>query len=129
MIADHVRGWPVALVVVSTATRARETAAPVIEALGCPARVEGRIYEATAGELLRLVSELPDSLPDVMFVGHNPGTEQLHELLCGDGPAYPTAALGTLELDVASWADVWAGCGRQLELVTPKGLVAVDGAP
>ncbi len=113
---------------VSTATRARETAAPVLEALGCPARVEARIYEATAGELIRLVGELPDTMVDVMFVGHNPGTEQLHELLCGDGPAYPTAGLGTLTLDIGSWAEVWPGCGRQLEFVTPKGLASVDSA-
>jgi phosphohistidine phosphatase len=120
-----VRDWPVDLVVVSSAVRARETAAPVIAALGCPAKVEPAIYEASAGRLIEVVSGLPDDAADVMLIGHNPGFEQLHEVLCRSGPRYPTGGLGTIELDVDRWAEVWAGCGREVSHVTPKGLVAV----
>ena len=33
-----------------------------------------------------------------MLVGHNPTMEELTELLCGQSPEYPTAALGTITL-------------------------------
>ena len=99
MIAEHVDGWKVDLVVCSTARRARATAKPVIEALGCPVRYDDALYETTADGLLAVARELADDDKAVMFVGHNPSMEELTELLCGKSPEYPTAALGTITLD------------------------------
>ena len=121
-VADHVRGWPVDLVVTSTATRAVATAEPVAEALGCPIREEPAIYDAGAGDLVDVVQGLPDDAGVVLLVAHNPGVEQLTHALCGTTPPYPTAALGTIELDVDAWRDVTPGNGRLVGHVTPAEL-------
>lgn len=124
LVAGHVAGWHVDLVVCSTARRARETAKPVIETLGCPVRYDPALYAATTERLLAVVRALPDEHETVLLVGHNPSMEELTELLCGESPAYPTAALGTLALDVEQWAGVAPGCGTVTAFATPKELDA-----
>jgi phosphohistidine phosphatase len=111
LIAAHVEGWSVDLVVCSTARRARQTAAPVVRTLGCPLELRDSLYRTDAYRLLSEVLVLPDSATSVMFVGHNPATEQLSALLTGADSRYPTAALGTIELAVDRWADVVTGAG------------------
>jgi phosphohistidine phosphatase len=117
-IARHIRGWPVDLVVCSTAVRTRSTAKPVVEALGCPVRYEAGVYLADADALLAVVRALPDTLSTVMLVGHNPGMEDLAEALCGSTPLFPTAALATIELGVDHWHEVERGCGRLTAFTT-----------
>jgi phosphohistidine phosphatase len=118
-IAEHVKDWTVDLVVCSTARRARATAKPVVEALGCPVRYDDALYEATPGALLTVVQGLADDDASVMLVGHNPTMEELTELLCASSPEYPTAALGTIELAVDTWSEVAPGCGTLAAFVTP----------
>lgn len=122
LLAEHVRGWPVDLVVCSTAERARETAEPVVAALACPVRFEPAIYEASVGDLFDVVRALPDEADVVLMVGHNPGFEDLTHMLCGTSPPYPTGALGTIELERASWAAVDLSHGRLIAHVTPAQL-------
>jgi phosphohistidine phosphatase len=126
LVAAHVRGWPVDLVVCSTARRARTTARPVIEVLQCPVRYERAIYEADADDLLEIVRALPDRVTTAMLVGHNPSLEELTELLCGSSPPFPTAALGTIELTAARWHNVTPGSGALIAYVTPAELDAAD---
>jgi phosphohistidine phosphatase len=122
LIARHVKGWPVDLIVCSTATRARETIEPVAEALGCPVTYEPAIYGADVPELLAVVRALPGDAGTVLLVGHNPGFEDLAGDLSGSFDRFPTAALGTIELDVEHWADVGPGAGRLVTMVTPSDL-------
>jgi len=126
LIAHHVDGWPVDLVICSTARRARSTARPVVEALGCRVRYDDEVYAADADALLDIIRGLPDTIVNAMLVGHNPSLEELTELLCGSSPAYPTAALGTIELAVGRWVDVEPGCGILRAHITPKDLEATD---
>jgi phosphohistidine phosphatase len=119
-VAKHVAKWHVDLVVCSTAQRARETAEPVVGALGCDVRYDDALYGASARELLDVVRVLPADARVVMLIGHNPGTEDFTELLCGDAPHYPTAALGTIALDVDEWADVDPGSGSLVGFMTPR---------
>jgi phosphohistidine phosphatase len=94
------------LVVCSTARRARATAKPVVAALGCPVQYDRAVYDADADALLDVVHTLDDGLVAAMLVGHNPSMEELTEVLCGTSPAYPTAALGSVQLAVDRWAEV-----------------------
>jgi phosphohistidine phosphatase len=121
-IAKHVRKWHVDLVVCSTAKRARETVEPVVNTLGCEVRYDDALYGASERELLDVVRVLPADARVVMLAGHNPGMEDFTELLCSDSPRYPTAALGTIALDVDEWADVDPGAGSLVGFVTPKQL-------
>lgn len=127
VLADHVAGWDVDLVVSSTAARAQATAEPVVSALGCDLRLDPAIYDASATELLAVVRGLPDDAHSVLLVGHNPGFEDLTELLAGSSPTYPTAALGTLELTIDRWADAGPGAGMLTGHVTPADLGGPHG--
>ncbi len=120
LLAAHVEGWPVDLVVCSTARRARQTAAPVVRTLGCPLELRDSLYGTDAHELLSEVRVLPDSAASVMLVGHNPATEQLSELLTGVDSRYPTAALGSIGLTVDRWADVAPGAGTLRSLYVAR---------
>ncbi len=124
-VAEHVTGWKVDLVVCSTARRARDTAKPVVEALGCRVRYDDALYATDADGLLTVVHALDDKDSSAMLVGHNPSMEELTELLCGDTPAYPTAALATVELAVDRWTDASPGCGTLAAFVTPAQLDAI----
>src|SRR5207245_2758976 len=46
IVATHVAGWQVDLVVCSTARRARQTAKPVVAVLGCRVQYEEALYAA-----------------------------------------------------------------------------------
>lgn len=118
-----------ALVLCSPATRARQTLALVLPALGSPdVAVEPRLYLASADELLTRVRELPDGIAEAMLVGHNPGLHELAlTLVDEDGrpelvEKLPTGALVTLDLPVASWAAATAGTAALASFVRPRDL-------
>ena len=112
------------LVISSPAARARETVALVLEAarLETELRYDERIYEATVGRLLEVISEIGDDKQEVMLVGHNPGFENLLERLTGESLRVPTAALARVALDADGWTDAGARGGRLEWLVKPKEL-------
>ena len=112
------------LVLSSPAERARQTTALVMEAarLAAPLRYDERIYEASARQLLEVVSQIEEDAQVVLLVGHNPGLEQLLELLTGAREAMPTAALAQISLDVDKWSKVREQSGRLERLVKPKEL-------
>lgn len=124
IIANHVAGWSVDLVLCSTARRAQASAKPIVDSLRCAVRYEHALYAASGRELLELLRALPDDLDTVMLVGHNPALEELTATLCGSSPQYPTAALGTIEFTIGHWMDVTPGSGTLTAHVTPAQLQA-----
>ncbi|MFJ8543602.1 SixA phosphatase family protein [Streptomyces sp. NPDC093586] len=122
-------GIPVDQALCSTAVRTRETwKIAVAEFPHRPKTVyEERIYDASPGELIAVLNELPDDLRNVLVIGHNPGMEGLTEILAGSAEddvrermgrrGFPTAAFAvlshtgpwkTVEPGVASLDDYWA---------------------
>jgi phosphohistidine phosphatase len=76
-----------------------------------PSRVEPRLYDADAADLLAVVHALSDDVHTVVLVGHNPGLEHLVALLTDRPVRLPTAALAVIELPAAPWAAVRASTG------------------
>src|SRR5215204_174115 len=111
------------LVVCSPALRTRQTAEIVLSssALRAEERFDERIYEASVRDLMEVISEIPDDQPIAIFIGHNPGFEELLTFLTGEVRRMPTCALAKIEFDVASW-DVRTGEGKLKWLITPKDL-------
>jgi phosphohistidine phosphatase len=118
------------LVLCSSATRTRETLERIEPALGDGAevRIEPRVYEASADELLDLVRELPAEVDAALLIGHNPGIEDLTASLARPGQAldrardkFPTAALATLEFD-AAWDRLAPGAAQLVAFVRPREL-------
>jgi phosphohistidine phosphatase len=122
VIARHVAGWSVDLVLCSTAVRARASAKPVIDVLGCVVRYEPALYTAGGRELLEVVHALPDDVDTVMLIGHNPSLEELTATLCGSSPRYPAGALATIEFTIDRWAHVAPGSGTLSAHLNPAQL-------
>jgi phosphohistidine phosphatase len=108
-----------ALVLSSTAKRARKTAAKVLEAGGYALEVQLRreLYLADVGTWVRVLQALPDEANCVLAVGHNPGIEDLVQVLCGGRQTMPTAALAHVELPVDSWSQLTTSTPCELRML------------
>jgi phosphohistidine phosphatase len=112
------------LVISSPANRARQTTELVLKAadLKIDPQFDERIYEASAQQLLKVVSEIEEDASAVMLVGHNPGFEELFEVLTGETTRLPTASLACIELAVDKWKQVRPEIGKLKWLISPKKL-------
>ena len=135
-IAEYIRRERIrpAVVLCSTAVRARRTLEIIASALGdaVPVRVEDRLYGAGAEDLLSRLREVPDDVDAVLLVGHNPGLQELAIGLAGEGDAgalrrlnqkCPTGALATLTT-AGHWTELGAGTTRLESLIIPRDLVS-----
>lgn len=107
-------GLPIDLIVSSDARRAQETAEIVASVIGWqnPIRLEPRIYGASAGQLLDLIHDLPESAICALLVGHNPGFVELAAALAGASDAsirLRTASVAHLEIASATWHSALPG--------------------
>lgn len=96
------------LILSSTALRARKTAEIVAEKSGYEGELEYRsdFYGAGPEAYLDVLSSLTDEYSRVMVVGHNPGLEDLLELLTGEIEKMPTAALAQVALPIQTWREL-----------------------
>lgn len=115
---------PVALVLSSSARRARET----VDLVAPPGTVEidPRLYGASADELLQRIRQVPDEVRSLMLVGHNPAIHDLadHLLESADQGAFgkfPTGALATLTFS-GSWRSLAPGQATLVTFVKPREL-------
>lgn len=115
------RAPELALVLCSPAARAKLTAALFLEAAGVapPVVYDERIYEASAGRLLRVMREIAHEAEAALVVGHNPGMAELLALLTHEAAGMPTGALAAVALDVGEWRETQEGCGRLAWRATP----------
>jgi len=131
-IASYLRAEPIepALVLCSSATRARETLALVEPALAddTEVRVEGELYGVPSRNLLERLRAVPDAVQSVLLIGHNPAMQDLALALARSGPErdrlelkYPTAALATLAFE-GPWLELDAGTAELRAFVRPKDL-------
>lgn len=96
------------LILSSTAKRARKTVAGLLEGSGISPEVQFTrdFYHAYPETFIAILSELDDKYEQVMVVGHNPGLEELLEVLTGDYERMPTSALAQVLLPIQRWADL-----------------------
>ncbi|MFI9025753.1 SixA phosphatase family protein [Streptomyces sp. NPDC053560] len=118
------------LTLCSTALRTRETWKLCVHEL--PQRpktvYEERLYEASLGELIAVVNEVPDEVSDLLLVGHNPGMHALADALSGEADGelltrmnrsgFPTASMAVVSFN-GSWKSVEHGVGRLVAYWTP----------
>jgi phosphohistidine phosphatase len=99
------------LAVCSPAVRARQTwELAGAELSPAPRLVEDeRVYAAPVDTLLSVVQEFPDDAATAVLVGHNPGLQDLVELLSGEVCELKTSALAVL-----SWPGTWLDAGPRV---------------
>lgn len=101
------------LVLVSAATRTRQTWETMHEAFGdVEVRIEPRLYDASADTIRRFVEDAEDKAGCLMVVAHNPGVQLLAMEYLTESAAspsildrmaggFPTGAAAIFEVDVA----------------------------
>ena len=96
-------GWRPAVILSSTAVRARTTAGFFSRETGVAIELQEELYGAGASAILRAAVESRASW--VMVVAHDPGMSVLAERLSGGGIAHmPTCAVATFTWDADDWA-------------------------
>lgn len=111
-------------ILTSPAVRALATARGFADALGIGGdrMVEDRrIYGASHARLFTVLREQPETLDDLMLVGHSPGIADLAHALCGapDGK-FPTCAILRLRIADRRWADLGEGATANSSFSTPR---------
>jgi phosphohistidine phosphatase len=116
------------LVICSTALRARDTIDLVRQRakLRVEVRYDERIYEAGTERLLEVISQIESDKKSVLLVGHNPGFEDLLQLLTSEEPPFPTAALAKINWKNSKWSEPLEGKATLEWIVTPKELELRD---
>ncbi len=112
------------LVLCSPAVRARETIQIVMKTARLPAelRYDQRIYEAGTLQLLEVISQIEEDKDSVLLVGHNPGLEELLQVLTSSVEHMATGTLGKIDLKAAKWSKALEDKGTLDWLVKAKDL-------
>jgi len=123
------------LVLCSSALRARETLRIVEPGLKPPREtsIEDELYLASSTELLERLARVDGDHLSVLLIGHNPGLEDLANMLCQSGrkkarkrlaKGFPTGTLAEVDLPIRSWKQLGYATNGQLRRFTrPKDLV------
>ncbi len=124
-----------ALVICSTARRARETWALAAGQLGAevPVRFDERVYAAEPEDLLEVVSEVPAEVRTLLLVGHNPGMADLIVSLAREAvdaaeadrierlsEKFPTSGIAVLACP-GPWRGLAPGSARLTDFAIPRG--------
>jgi phosphohistidine phosphatase len=112
------------LVLSSPAVRARETIEIVMKTarLSAELRYDQRIYEAGPLRLLEVISQIEEDKSSVLLVGHNPGLEELLQVLTGSAEHIATGTLGKIDLKASKWSKTLEDKGSLDWLVKAKEL-------
>jgi phosphohistidine phosphatase len=99
------RDFVAQVILSSSALRARQTAEAVAEAAGYEGEIvylDG-LYAAEPSAYLAALQSLPEHVDRALVIGHNPGLEDLLELLTGSWQRLPTAAVAHVVLTTENW--------------------------
>lgn len=110
------------LIISSPAKRAKQTAILIKETAQIDVSInyEERIYEASPISLLHVIGDAEDRYERILLVGHNPGLEGFIKILTGEIQSMPTAALAKIDLNIDSWDEITANCGKLDFLLRPR---------
>jgi phosphohistidine phosphatase len=128
-------GFAPQLLLVSTAARTRQTAELVLREVEARAEYRENLYLAEPGKILAAIHAAPQSITELMMIGHNPGMEQLASILAREPvrrkererrdvleEKFSTAAMAVLDFDVEKWREISPGEGKLVDFVRPKDL-------
>jgi phosphohistidine phosphatase len=128
------KGYLPDLVLCSSATRTVETwehAAPALAAKP-EVRFLDDLYDAPEKSLLRTIRAVKESAPVLMYIGHNPGLENLARKLVHNAKdaaekkrvstmekKFPTSAVAVIDFDAKAWSDIDTGEGTLFDFLMP----------
>ena len=110
-------------IVSSTAKRAHSTAKAVAKAAGYKGDItlNQSLYAAPPRAYIDALRDLSNRYVRVLMVGHNPGLEQLVDMLTGEEHTMPTCSLVHVELRINSWTEIdYKTKGKLIEIWNPS---------
>ena len=110
-------------IISSTAKRAHSTAKAVAKAAGFKGAItlNQSLYAAPPTAYIEVLHDLPDKYARVLLVGHNPGLEQLVNMLSSEEHTMPTCSLVHVQLRINSWNEMnYKTKGKLLEIWNPS---------
>lgn len=114
------------LIMSSTAKRARKTARIVAKTCGYAGEVAltPALYHAGPNTYIGTLSRQADEYQRIMLVGHNPGLEELLEMLVGQMEPIHTATLAHVLLPLTQWSELnHETAGKLINLWRPREFV------
>jgi phosphohistidine phosphatase len=95
-------------IISSTATRARDTAEAVAKACGYKGEItlNRSLYAAGPEAYLKVLHGMSNAYIRVLVVGHNPGVQELAQMLTGETHLMSTCSLAHIKLHVDRWLDM-----------------------
>jgi len=95
-------------IISSTAKRARSTAKAVAKAAEYNGDItlNQSLYAAPPTAYIDVLHDLANKYARVLMVGHNPGLEQLVNMLSGEEQTMPTCSLVHVQLRINSWTEI-----------------------
>jgi phosphohistidine phosphatase len=95
------------IIISSTAMRAGATAEAVAKASGYKGDItfDRSLYASGPQAYIDVLHDLSDEYVRVLIIGHNPGLEELVEMLTGDIHIMPTCSLAHVQLNVDKWRE------------------------
>jgi phosphohistidine phosphatase len=96
------------IIISSTAMRARATAEAVAKASGYKGDItfNRSLYAAGPQAYIDALHDLSDEHVRVLTIGHNPGLEELVEMLTREIHLMPTCSLAHVKLRLGKWSDI-----------------------
>lgn len=115
----------------SSATRTRQTHDYVSNYFISSSEVHytNSLYVVSGGDIIKVLSQVPEQYESIMIVGHNPGVSELLHILPKTterhlAPSMPTASLAIYDLMIPNWQSIEPYCAKLVDLITPKMLSA-----
>jgi phosphohistidine phosphatase len=111
-------------IICSPAMRTKTTAELIAPYLGFPMKnivYHKQMYETSEKTLLKLLKEIPNTINNLMFVGHNPSLTALANLLA-DSYVYniPTTGIYAIQFDCLAWDNIGNTKGEFMFFEYPK---------
>jgi phosphohistidine phosphatase len=96
------------IIISSTAIRARATAEAVAKASGYKGDItfNRSLYASGPQAYIDVLHDLSDEYVRVLIIGHNPGLQELVEMLTGEIHLMPTCSLAHVKFRVDKWSDI-----------------------
>jgi phosphohistidine phosphatase len=110
-------------IISSTAKRAHSTAKAVAKAAGYKGDIalNQSLYAAPPTAYIDVLHDLPNKYTRVLLVGHNPGLEQLVNMLSSEEHTMPTCSLVHVQLCINTWGEIdYKTKGKLLEIWNPS---------
>lgn len=111
------------LIMASDAERAKTTALLIANSINYPAdqiKFEEKIYSGVMIDLLSVIKKIPESIQNVLFIGHNPTLAELNNYITLDQhPDWSTCELNLINI-TTNWTALDMGCGKSVLSYTPS---------